>query len=552
MKKSKTLSAPDFLWALVRTGYLPLELPPAITTRLFSDFCKKEYSFLQTQRTVLLKANTDYETFSAPRQHIGRRNLALVHPRGQLAISLAITQHREPIRKLIDKTGTSLYRTNSYIKGRKAFQGLDFRKWDRLIARMQSEYPFLLKADISRFFYTIYSHSIPWAALGKDKAKKWYFTNKSKLDAHWSNDIDKALQACHSRETFGIPVGPDTSRIVAEILMAGIENDAEFSTWLKGRSATRLVDDLAVGFEREEDAQKALGALRAALWKFNLQLNEEKTKIVPSRISLSDKWEIEHGAFRLSGGNPRQQASQISRYLNLTLHLCEEAKTDTPALKACRRISQLRSKQENFQLILDTLFRLAREFPRCVSHVSSFLVNNKAFCLSKPNKIRIEKWVRFTLDAHAAHGHDFEVAWCLLVCGALGIKVRKTDVKSFGPLPNSIVLALLGLLKERKLLAVSLSSWPWRAEFKKLGVNSRYWLPYYEAVRRKWTTDKKLIAAVKSDAILNKMLISNVTFLEDRIFEAQKIDLMSRTFKPPKIKGFGDIAISPADFSYGP
>jgi hypothetical protein len=40
---------------------------------------------------------------------------------------------------------------------------------------------------------------------------------------------------------------------------------------------------------------------------------------------------MEH--FKLTGGNSRQQALQISRLLNLTLHHCEEAKTDAPALK---------------------------------------------------------------------------------------------------------------------------------------------------------------------------------------------------------------------------
>ncbi len=340
--------------------------------------------------------------------------------------------------------------------------------------------------------------------------------------------------------------------------MAGIEADNGFSIWLTNRSAIRLVDDFAIGFEIEEDARKALAALRTTLWKFNLQLNEEKTSIVPSRLSLKEKWEIEHGSIQISGSNARQQATDISRFLDLTLHVCREAKSDTPAIRACQRISRLRKLETNFQLILDTFFRLAREFPRCISYVSSFLVNNRALCLSSPHKPRIEKWVRSTLDAHVIHGHDFEVTWCLLVCGALGIKLQKSDVEGEARLPNSTILALLGLLRERKLLAAPLSSWPWRAEFRKSGINGHNWLPYYEAVRRKWTTDKKLITAVKNDPILSKMLSSNVTFLEDRVFEAEKIDLTSRTFTPkktsikkkPTVGGFGDIKISSADLTY--
>ncbi len=171
MEKIKRFTAPDFLSALVRTGYLPQELPPAITTRYFAEFCKKEYAFLKSQKGTLLKSNTQHETFSAPRQNFGRRNLSIVHPRGQLAVSLAITDHREAIKKLISKSGVSLYRTGNDTKRQKAFQGLNFMKWNSQIAKMQSEYPFVLKADISRFFYTIYSHSIPWAALGRRKLK---------------------------------------------------------------------------------------------------------------------------------------------------------------------------------------------------------------------------------------------------------------------------------------------------------------------------------------------------------------------------------------------
>lgn len=558
MRKIKQLAPSDFLRALVRTGYLPQELPPVITTRNFAEFCKTEYAFLKSQKANLLKSNTQQATFSAPRQNFSRRHLSVVHPRGQLAISLAITEHRAAIKKLISKSGTSLYRTSHDPKRQRAFQGLNFRKWSRELAKMQSEYPFVLTADITRFFYTIYTHSIPWAALGKDKAKNWHFTNKAKLNAHWSNDLDKAAQSCQSRETFGIPVGPDTSRIIAEIVMAGIEADKGFSAWLTERSAIRLVDDFAIGFELEADAQKALAALRTTLWKFNLQLNDEKTKIVPSRMSLTDKWELEQGAILISGSNARQQAAAITRLLDFTLHLCHEAKSDNPAIRACQRIGRLKMVDANFMLILDTLFRLAREFPRCVSHVSTFLMNNRILCQGALYKPRIEKWVRSMLRAHTVHGHDFEVAWCLLVCGALQIQVKKSNVTTDNRLPNSIIFALLGLLRERKLFVEPLSSWPWRAEFRKTGINSHNWLPYYEAVHRKWTTDKKLIAALKTDPILTKMLSNKVTFLEDRVFEAKKIDLISRTFKPeqlskkkgPKVKGFGDLKISPADLGY--
>jgi hypothetical protein len=101
--------------------------------------------------------------------------------------------------------------------------------------------------------------------------------------------------------------------------------------------------------------------------------------------------------------------------------------------------------------------------------------------------------------------------------GALKIKVRKTDIKAGNELPSPTALCLLGLLSEQKLLTVALSSWAWRIEFKKNGIYTQNWLPFYEAVRRKWSADAALVSAVKKDAILSKMLASKVTFLERRV-----------------------------------
>jgi hypothetical protein len=287
MKTAKPTSVrPNrFLRALIRTAYLPSEIPPAITTSQFAQFCDSNYVTLKGQHPRLLATSTKYATFTAPRAKSGRRNLALVHPLAQVSICLLITQKRKTIKKTIDDAGTSLYRTEPAIDRERAFIGLDFDRWNALRAKVSSEYPFVLQSDISRFFYTIYTHSIPWAVLGKERTKELLFGPgpRVKLTKHWANHLDRAIQLSQSRETFGIPVGPDTSRIIAEVLLAGIERDSRFRPYLHDRLAFRLVDDLVIGFERQEDAYKALAALRLALREFNLQLNEEKTSVIRSR-----------------------------------------------------------------------------------------------------------------------------------------------------------------------------------------------------------------------------------------------------------------------------
>jgi hypothetical protein len=262
LQKPKPGKAPEFFAALVRSSYFPRELPPSITTRRYAEFCEANYRTFKSAQSTLISKTTNYETFTAPRLGSGRRSLALVHPLSQAGLSLLITQHRAKIRKIISENGTSLYRTDENMSASKAFIGLDFRKWRSARASMFSEYQFVLQADISRFFYTVYTHSIPWAIVGKDKVKDWLANkNKTKLDKHWSNGFDVALQSCQSRETFGIPVGPDTSRLIAEILLAGIEKDDDLKSFLSAQPSFRLVDDLMVGFEDEGRARKCLSSL---------------------------------------------------------------------------------------------------------------------------------------------------------------------------------------------------------------------------------------------------------------------------------------------------
>ena len=455
--------------------------------------------------------------------------MALVHPVAQLAMSLLLTEHRSKIRKVIRGSNATLYSVEEDTISSKAFVGLKFREWESKREQIAAECSFVLKADISRFFYTAYTHSIPWAVLGKAKAKEWWANQQGKLNAHWSSKLDAALQACQSRETFGIPVGPDTSRLIAEVLLAGVERDSRFSGAITGRPMCRLMDDFVIGFDDEESARAALASLRHSLWEFNLQLNDQKTEVQSSRQSFREKWKLDFEACSLVDADSVAQERDIGRLLDITLHCCAEAGTGQPAAWACNRIGKLSRMQKNFSLILDTLFRLSREFPVCVKYVAEFLINHQEKCDDSKFRDRISKWVRATIKVHLPQGHDFEVAWALLVCGVLKMEVSADDMASAVATPNPTIFAILGMLSERQLLKFQLKQWPWKAE--KAGINGQNWLPFYEAVRRKWTADKSMVSAVKQHPVLSRMLAANVTFLEDEIFDASTINITRRVFR---------------------
>ena len=122
------------------------------------------------------------------------------------------------------------------------------------------------------------------------------------------------------------------------------------------------------------------------------------------------------------------------------------------------------------------------------------------------------------------------MAWCLLAASVLDIKWNQSELGSNERTPNSIIFAILGLMKERGLLSFPLSFWPWRSEFKSTGILGQNWLPFYESVRRGWTTDRAIVGEVTRQPILNDMLSSGVTFLDIDALKASHIDLSKRVF----------------------
>jgi hypothetical protein len=410
--------------------------------------------------------------------------------------------------------------------------GLDFRAWQARSKILFADCPYVLKADISRFFYTIYTHSIPWAVIGKEQVKTWLSnrSTRSKIDDHWSGRLDFALQGCQARETFGIPVGPDTSRIIAELILCGLEKRPRFSSVVASRPGLRLLDDFLIGFDSQRAAEGALTALRHCLWEYNLQINEEKTQAAASRLQFQDQWRLEIEGSRIASTNPNTQLRQIHHALEQALLLCDRTGTDAPASWVCQRLKRISNKSKNFPVVLHAMLRLGRDFPYCLSTVSAFLINNQAV-LQAAERGRIKGWIISILREHLRSGHHFEISWALLVAAAFNIPLEATDLPLHEELRSPIVFCLLALLQERKLLGITLQQIRWRSHFRTQGVTSENWLPLYEAVKRGWTRDKKIVQEVQSVPLLADMLKAGVTFLEDRALSPVQIDLQRRTFK---------------------
>ncbi len=141
---------------------------------------------------------------------------------------------------------------------------------------LEQRYRLMRKLDIANCFSSIYTHSISWAVKGKPFAKE-----NLKPSVCFDRLFDDLMQSANHRETAGIPIGPEFSRVFAEVILQatdlaalrGLERDG-----LLGKvHVARWVDDYFLFANSEENLDRLEANIAEALLAYNLRLKREKS-----------------------------------------------------------------------------------------------------------------------------------------------------------------------------------------------------------------------------------------------------------------------------------
>ncbi|EJQ8021082.1 RNA-directed DNA polymerase, partial [Vibrio parahaemolyticus] len=159
----------------------------------------------------------------------------------------------------------------SYNKLNKFFDSKEFLLLER-------KFNLFWSIDISKFFDSIYTHSISWALKSKDFAKE----SRDKSD--FSSFFDRLMQRSNYNETNGIVIGNEVSRIFAETIMQTIDSELEKElennynlVYGKDYSIRRYVDDFFIFGKKSSDLELILSRLVAKLRLYKLHLNDAKS-----------------------------------------------------------------------------------------------------------------------------------------------------------------------------------------------------------------------------------------------------------------------------------
>ena len=141
---------------------------------------------------------------------------------------------------------------------------------------LEKRFSRLRMLDVSKCFHSIYTHSVTWAVKNKDFAKE-----NSSLYA-FEQQFDRLMQRQNYNETNGILVGPELSRIFAEVIFQRIDTNlikrASENSLIFGKhyEFRRYVDDFFLYANDEETVDLIEGFLRTEVAAYKMYLNEGK------------------------------------------------------------------------------------------------------------------------------------------------------------------------------------------------------------------------------------------------------------------------------------
>jgi hypothetical protein len=235
------------------------------------------------------------------------------------------------------------------------------------------------------------------------------------------------MRQSQDAQTMGVPVGPDHSRVVAEIILKAI--DADFISRVGSATYLRHVDDYWIGGNSHEECEHALHSLRMALNDYSLDINEQKTRIVPTSSVVAEVWPYDLEAQLESALNEEKVTRYESRIVSLLGNIVEQSasSSDDGIIKFfIRKLDNWRKWDSHWSVLEPFLAHVAVQFPHCLPYVGQIIVWRS----KTGREIDDELWKEITqvlLSRSSAGGRDSETIWALWLSKELGV-VLPNDV----------------------------------------------------------------------------------------------------------------------------
>jgi reverse transcriptase-like protein len=507
---------------ILANGYFAKELPPPFTTAAYS------------QAAAVAPAGTfDNRPFFSPicehnlvRTGGLRRILGIPNPKHFFRLCQNLVANWQHLTALTARSQFSLTKPIDGRPGRaiSAEHGLGERTVER--ARLRSAARFVLHADITRFFPSVYTHSIPWAVLGKAAAKAAHAAHA--LAGTWHDDADTFSRSINNNQTVGIPIGPDTSHAISELILAQI--DVELADRYPDLRGIRYVDDYEFAFATRAEAEGVLAYFQHLLSEYELALNPVKTSITELPEILDRPWASTLRVFVFRHAGVAGQRNDLTAYFNMVFDFFRRYPEEGLLKYAIARLRGEEIHHDNWPFLETLLSQSVLVEPACIPQVTDqisyyriqrFPINRRlwADCLNR------------IVHEQAPLGHGSEAAWAMWLMKLLRIRLLMRPARAVGESADSIAgLMALGLAASGLAQAAHLNGLhhfhPPDELFEK------HWLTCYQGNLMQWLGPASGRANLRRDQAFAFLEGRNVSFFDIDVAAPPPI-------RPPAPAGFG-------------
>lgn len=502
---------------LLEKGYFAKELPPPFQTELFANKLSLIDAEWATISPALNKSKNPTKEFynpkfqeskwvvhSIPKVGFSRRLLGIPNPYHQSILAKSIANRWTEIETILNKSTITNSKPVQDTTGNRALKSINsFGEFKKECLINSFDRLFEVKTDVSRYYGTIYTHIIPWIIHTKSVAK-----TKRKDTNLLGNLLDKNLREGNSRQTLGIPIGPDTSLVIAEIIGCTLDEMVQnkFKTSIKG---FRYIDDYYIYCENQANAEKVFKFIQSIFTEYQLEINEEKTKISKSPFPFETDWSIELGTFTFRKHSQSQQ-TDIERFVSLAFKNAKNNPKDSVLNFAISILKNIPLFDESWKLYQSLILKIALAEPVTLPVISQILVSHRL----KVEKLKVKSVVENIIREHTPKGHHFEVAWALWLCKEFEIKIPD-DIANLVFNSNDIISILIALdLRKSGFINSTVSTSHIEDDLTTESLMDEKWLLTYEAITQGWVSIPK-IKTIKDNEYFNLLHKHKVQFYDE-------------------------------------
>jgi hypothetical protein len=410
---------------------------------------------------------------SVPKRKLARRILTIPNPRNQLFLCREVENHWPELLEACKRSDISL--TLPVLSSSRALHGQYDRRSEGVErAKRSVGARYILHADFARFYPSIYTHSLGWALHGKAQARA------DKQGQLLGNRLDRWVRETQDKQTGGIPVGPDTSFLIAEVMASAV--DAGLKQSLGQLRGTRYIDDYHLYFGSLADAEEALAALHQVAGEYELDINDLKTEILELPEPIDPHWKTQLRSIPLTNDD---HATSIKAVFDRAAELARLAPHDNVftylSKKVAASVAKMALTDDDWEVTDALLLRAAVGEPASLPTILRIFEDHQ----------RMPDGVEDALNAiclhHALLQQSSEVAWALWTAKRLEVTLPQEVADAVALVDDDVVaLVTLDLYSGGFLPEPTDGFELWSGYMTSENLYLDHWLLAYEAHQQGW------------------------------------------------------------------